>query len=261
MKTVIFYMSGTGNSLHVAKEIQESLGNCVLKDIGSIYKEKYILKNTRRIGFVYPSYCHDVPLAVREFIKRLIVEEKDPYTFSIVTHNSVPGNTTKSFANKLKDNGINLNYGVDILMPGNGIIISDNTNSIIEVKRRLQLSKKAIKSIIVDITSCKNKLITPFESKESIQRASDAENSILNIYKVYTHFNSNDLCTSCGLCANVCSFTAIEIVKGKPTWNNRCQTCLGCIHYCPSKVINIDKYTESYSRYTHPKISIEEISR
>jgi flavodoxin len=70
MENIIFYFSGTGNSLIVAKTIVKELGN---SEIVSMAKsEKYsFTKPYDTIGFIYPTYYWRLPKKVAAFIKNI----------------------------------------------------------------------------------------------------------------------------------------------------------------------------------------------
>jgi flavodoxin len=66
MENIVFYFSGTGNSLTVAKKIVEELGG---GEIVSMTKTDYQLKEQyNTIGFVFPIYFLGLPKSVRQFI-------------------------------------------------------------------------------------------------------------------------------------------------------------------------------------------------
>jgi len=53
MGNIVFYFSGTGNSLKVAKNLAKELDDC---EIISMSKTYNLAKEYDRIGFVYPVY-------------------------------------------------------------------------------------------------------------------------------------------------------------------------------------------------------------
>ncbi len=70
---MIFYFTGTGNSLYVAKTIGDKLGEQSI-DITKAMKEKsfvYRLSSDEKIGFVFPVYFYGVPSIVADFIAEL----------------------------------------------------------------------------------------------------------------------------------------------------------------------------------------------
>lgn len=50
----IYYFSGTGNSLHVAKELQKRIPGTNLIPITSLLKKDTIETNGETVGFVFP---------------------------------------------------------------------------------------------------------------------------------------------------------------------------------------------------------------
>jgi heterodisulfide reductase subunit A len=61
-----------------------------------------------------------------------------------------------------------------------------------------------------------------------------------------TSFIDEELCSGCGQCASVCSFSALALhpVRGKMTVNPvLCQGCGSCALACPSKAIRVHQFT------------------
>jgi flavodoxin len=84
MSTDIYYFSGTGNSLHVAKELQKRLPETNLIPIVSLLNKDVIKTNAETVGFVFPIYFTTVPVPVRRFLKKLNLKSAK-YTFSVLT--------------------------------------------------------------------------------------------------------------------------------------------------------------------------------
>lgn len=89
---IIYYFSGTGNSLHTATRIAESINGAELVNMRCDPKEASS-EDADVIGFVCPVYEWDVPGTVKDFIRQLKVNPK-AYIFMIVTYIAVLG---KSF--------------------------------------------------------------------------------------------------------------------------------------------------------------------
>ena len=66
---MLFYFTGTGNSLYVAKNIE----NDPISIPQIINKQEQIYKGDR-IGVVAPIYGHELPEMVKEFLK-IVMEE------------------------------------------------------------------------------------------------------------------------------------------------------------------------------------------
>lgn len=65
MNTEIYYFSGTGNSLHVAKELQKRIPEVNLIPIISLSDKNSIEINSEAVGFIFPIYMTSIPVPVR----------------------------------------------------------------------------------------------------------------------------------------------------------------------------------------------------
>ena len=46
-----------------------------------------------------------------------------------------------------------------------------------------------------------------------------------------SHFHVENTCVGCGLCAQKCPISAIDITNKQPVWNQeQCVMCLSCLH-------------------------------
>ena len=82
-----------------------------------------------------------------------------------------------------------------------------------------------------------------------------------DIGKLDKGFAASDSCTGCGLCEKLCPANNIAMEGGKPKWLGRCERCVACISWCPSKAINYENSTQSRRRYHNPQIKADELSR
>jgi flavodoxin len=70
MNNIVFYFSGTGNCLKVAKTIATELGNCEIVSMGK-YDKYHLMKQYDTIGFVYPTYFCGLPNKVVDFVENV----------------------------------------------------------------------------------------------------------------------------------------------------------------------------------------------
>lgn len=88
-KTVLFYFTGTGNSLAITRKIAEGLTdvNVVPMLKGGVHA--FIGKETEKIGLIYPIYMNAVPRVVVKFIEDLKFRS-GIYVFAVATHGGSP---------------------------------------------------------------------------------------------------------------------------------------------------------------------------
>ena len=52
-----------------------------------------------------------------------------------------------------------------------------------------------------------------------------------------------------------------SLKDNKPVWNNQCQQCYACLHWCHKESIQAGKKTVGIKRYHHPNIMVKDIIR
>ena len=81
---MIFYFTGTGNSLYVAKELDQNRIS-----IPQVIKRERLVFSADSIGIVCPVYGHEMPSMVKEFIRRASFETE--YLFVVLTYGAHHG--------------------------------------------------------------------------------------------------------------------------------------------------------------------------
>lgn len=79
-KRIIFYFTGTGNSLHIARQLAEE--HTELLSIPQMVKRGKYDFEADEIGIVYPIYGHMPPYMVRQFIQK--AKLKAGYKFAVL---------------------------------------------------------------------------------------------------------------------------------------------------------------------------------
>lgn len=159
---MIFYFSGTGNSLQVAKNISEYNKEKLISIAAILNNQEgcyeYDLAQDEVVGFVFPIYAWAPPKMVLEFIEKLKLNNyNNHYVFSVATCGSNIGNTIKLLNKYLKRKNMNLNSGFSIKMPTNYIIMGDVEPEAI-AKKKLVEAEETIKEINQTIKEKKRKM-------------------------------------------------------------------------------------------------------
>ena len=261
VRKMIFYFSGTGNSLQAAKNIAKHNNEKLISMAAAINSGKdsfeYNLEENEIIGFVYPIYAWAPPKMVLRFIERLKLNNyNDNYVFSVATCGENIGNTLKVFEASLKKKNLKLDSGFSIKMPNNYIIIGNVDSKEVEAKKlsAAEVTFKHINEVIKE----KKRGIFEVEKGFAPGILTSVINPLFNKNAVDTKkFYANEDCTSCGICEKVCNCKNVK-VNEKPIWGANCTQCLSCLHLCPTKAIQYGKGTEKKGRYRNPNIGIEE---
>ena len=99
----IFYFSGTGNSLHIAKELQNRVPDTVLLPIAGM-TDNARKTNAQAVGFVFPVHYLTLPGVVIDFITKLDLSAAQ-YVFAIGTRGGTPSNAFLDMDKLLKKKG------------------------------------------------------------------------------------------------------------------------------------------------------------
>ena len=251
---MIFYFSGTGNSLYVAQKLHESEGGELIDIVNAINEKhfKFKVKEGEKIGIVFPVYFLGLPTVVSEFIAKLTIEsDAKPFVYTVITYGGSIGNADKMLGKKLKGRNIQLNSAFSIKMPSNYIMMYDVSD---KEKQNLTL-RSAEKQI--------EKIVGLLEINKKGDFSNHGYLAILTplLYRIYgirrktKNFYATDACTSCGLCEEICPSKTIQLTSGKPEWiNEKCSHCSACINRCPAEAIQYGNSTKKRGRYVNPNV-------
>jgi ferredoxin len=260
MKTIIYYFTGTGNSLAAARKIATALGETELVPIASLKgTPRRIVPAADRVGIVCPVYDAGLPIIVKEFVEKLDIGAV-PYTFGIVTM----GGTGISALHQLS--GIlmrgcrkKLDAAFAIKMPGNfpPVGVPPAGKKIEEILHSADEQLVAI-AVMID----KGLAVPPaFSLLSRLLHAAMYGMFVKNVRRMDTSFSVEETCTSCGTCAKVCPVGNISMVNDRPVWQHHCELCCACLHFCPIEAIQLNTMqgTKGRGRYRHPDLKAEDM--
>jgi ferredoxin len=257
MKTLLYYFSGTGNTLMLARLLAKELDNTEIINIAAC-KESPVAPQAERIGIFFPVYAFGPPRMVIDFIKKLEVAE-GTYVFSMVNYGSAGGPVTlKILKSLLAEKGIKLNAGFGAAMPSNYIPFGQaepqekQSKKFIaaaeEISRMVQIIKEAPESYFY-----KASFIPLFFAKWC------SKLFIKECPKDAAKFYATDKCTSCGTCVKVCPVGNIKLLDGRPVWGRNCEQCLACLQWCPEVAVQRKRVSETSIRYHNPGVTAEDL--
>lgn len=257
MKNIIFYFSGTGNALYVAREIMQKIENCELVNIAKIYKDSYQVSGFDKVGFIFPVYGFGAPLIVEKFISKLEVQDCS-YLFSLMVHGGGPFGAYRDFKKVLSKNHIQINAGFELETPSNyisgGKILSEEESITLFNNQRENLEKISLKintKTLSEPDVSFGKRFFTFLIRPVIRKM---------VGRTSKKFNFNEKCNSCGICARICPKELISYDSaGKPIWQKKnCEMCFSCINLCPQKAIEYGVVTKDKNRYKNPYVKVKD---
>lgn len=282
MSTEIYYFSGTGNSLVVARDISKKMeGNLIA--ISSI-DEDIVTTDADVIGIVFPVYYTglvNIPLIIQRFVMKLD-KISTKYIFAICTYGGGFGSTLNMLDEMVRKRGGRLASGFGVQMPQNAFKkpFENKTNIYNKWKNKKLLSiyeyvsakneghfdtDGFLKGLAVNILGkmANSALFKPIFYKPMNSAAGISIESDFTIEEIMplmdNSFHTDKNCRGCGRCMKVCPVQNIEMFHEKPAWQHHCENCLACIKWCPRQAIH--GYGELPEGYHHPEVKISDMVR
>ena len=258
----IYWFSGTGNTLYLAREFAKFFPDAQLCSIASLNRADDVLLGAEMTGIFFPAYCMGIPHIMEQFLERIVPcqDSSSSYLYAVCTSGGYPGGALPMIEDTLAEKGINLNASFHIRMPSNYIPLSGPPSE----KQQTQLFAKADRALRVAAIAVKKRRKTrplrvfpidtfmKFVSKRAVATLENSDQA----------FWCGDSCTGCGICSRICPASNISLdEKERPVWHHHCEQCMACIQWCPKSAIQYKQITLKRQRYHHPLVSASELFR
>jgi len=261
-KTTIYYFTGTGNSLAVARAIAKELGGATLVPIASLDRKARIRVPTERVGFVCPVYFYSLPLIVREFLPRLDLSGVR-YAFLALTMGGLPGLAVGHAEELLAKAGGRLDSAFAIRMLGN-YIAEYNVRGGEAIEAMRARTDRGVAKVVAAVTAGQRHIERGGPVARALSRGMSAlfgRRFLASCRTLDRRFTVDPSCIHCGTCSRVCPVVNVQLIEGRPTWLGHCEQCFACIHFCPVKAIQIrGKKTAVRGRYHHPDVTADDVA-
>jgi ferredoxin len=252
---VVFYFTGTGNSLVAARRLARGLAGPPPIPMVQYLDVKVVRPKADTIALVYPVHHWGPADVVLRFARKLKADH-GTYVFAVATYGNHSGRAFQGLSKALEEKAHGLtagfhvktvqNYVPGFTIPGEGRLnelqtgADSQVDAIIEkVKRKSQGEKEH------------------WRFRPGVR--SYYQGSKVNLHKKDKRFSVREGCTSCGVCSRVCPVKNIEMREGKPAWKHRCEQCFGCLHWCPEGVIEWAGVTAGRGRYRHSSVTVTDM--
>lgn len=266
MKNTIYYFTGTGNSLSIAKKVAEKINMDVLP-LSTMNDTTEIRQQV--IGIVFPIYMYNAPKLVYRFLEKIASYE---YLFIIKIPAGNSGNTTKKVETILRKKGLTLSAGFSVRMPDNyiawhGAAAEEQQKQLFD-EAEIKVGKIADAVIKRDVHFDDEKEFNADPKKAFPFPIGYMPNRVIQgfcdlgftmIPKLDKSFSATDKCNGCEICQKICPVGNITIADNKPVWNHNCEQCFACIQWCPQEAIEYGTKTAGRKRYHHPDVTLKEM--
>ena len=244
---MIFYFTGTGNSLQAARAVQSD-GEPLL-DMAQCLREgrfRFSPAAGESVGFAFPVYYGGLPTVVADFAEKLLLDTPPEYCFAVLTCGGSPAAAAEMLAKKLHARGILLHAAFPVTMPENYVLMF-----------RIDDEPKCERIRTAAATELK-KIRKAVEQRAKLGLHVTVRDRLLTagFYPSYAHgrrtdkFFADDQCVGCGVCAKRCPVGAITMENGRPKWTApRCTQCMACLR-CTA--VQYGKRPKGKRRYVNP---------
>jgi ferredoxin len=278
METELYYFSGTGNSLFVARELRKLIPDCGLIPIAGQLRGPSQRTTGKVAGFVFPVHALSIPIAVRKFVRKLDIDSAD-YIFAVATRHGTVFRGFQTLERLLRRKGKRLASQFVLNMCNN-----DSRHGRYHVPDRAEISTIEAE-VLSRFTLIRDTVLARAESREADSgvlfpshknRAIGylIEKMVVMLMALSEHlggvnyFYVDASCNGCRVCEQVCLSTKVRLVDGKPFWrrDTLCYMCFACLNFCPRAAVQIHSipgvksFTLENGRYPHPYATIADIA-
>ncbi|MBN2051757.1 MAG: EFR1 family ferrodoxin [Spirochaetales bacterium] len=264
MQVQLYYFSGTGNSLSMAREIGKRLPGSVLVPIVGALKKNDIKTTAETVGIVFPIHNLSTPKIVDRFLSRADLSSAR-YIFAVATR-FCSDRVFLKMDRMLKKQGKKINAWFSQEMVCNYLPLFRIPPE--EAINRMELNLPGELDRLTDIVSAA-RVHRPRDSFPLflISRFIFFPVSVFidrcRFPGMARSFYADEACTGCGVCQGVCLADRIRVVSGRPVWDlsKECLYCFACLHYCPAGAIQLKgRKTAGKGRYHHTAVRVADIA-
>lgn len=252
---MIFYFSGTGNTLWAARRLAEATGERLVAMADGLPTPPLTLAEGERVGFCFPVHGWQPPKLVRWFIDSLCLEGmQGHYVYALCTCGDSVGQAMEMLRGQLARKGWPLHAVFSLVMPESYVTLpfmyTDPPR-----RERYKLLRAGHK--LRDMEQYVKERRTGIDKVERGPAAWLLSHVIGNVFNGCLITDKPfrveaSLCNRCGRCASACPLGNITAAKGDtPTWrrDGRCAACLACYHHCPRHAIGYGPLTKRRGQY------------
>jgi ferredoxin len=258
MNTIIYYFTGTGNTLAIARDLASELGDTELVPVPIMIQQDTIVGDGDAVGIAFPVYFWNLPVIVRKFTENLHITGA-PYIFGIATCGMMPGGALYNLDRILKKKGSHLSAGFAFIMPENYIGPVDLMD---DADHRQEKYAGAISRIPAIAAAIRERKQSALEGNDSVLLRIGGgltRTLITSVYRTPRRLHATEKCNRCRTCERICPTQNITVRTDAVRWGRNCTQCYACIHWCPKEAIEIGGRTTGKPRYHHPDVTLKDM--
>jgi ferredoxin len=259
--TTIYYYSATGNSLAVAKDLAEKIGDAQVLPLAR-YRQTPATPGTARVGIVFPIIAWGPPRTINEFVSNLKLDGVR-YVFAVASCGGTAAGTMPRLRKVLRKKGGDLHAG----------FIASSSSGAFKAEGKQAGMIKFVQNLSGKRYPRDGERISEIADAVRGERMMKAERNALpgTIVGNFLHdmaqpmfakmsgkYKTAPECTGCGTCVRVCPRGNVSRREGKTVWGMDCDSCGACAAWCPKHAIGFSGAVEP-ARWHNPRIVLKDM--
>lgn len=257
---MILLFSGTGNSLMVARQLRDALGDIAGATV-NVERTLLIDPSSRLLEvpkgepviWVMPVYSWGLPPVMERFIRRCKIKQHEAAShFLVLTCGDDIGYADNRWRKLIGRRGWNPRGCFSVQMPNTYVLMKG-----FDVDSQ-ELAAEKLAAMPERIGAIASAICRGF-SESDVVRGSMPWIKTAIVYPFFRRFcmsprpfRADSRCTGCGLCARSCPMENIAMAEAgnaanarvTPRWGDSCALCLRCYHICPAHAVCYGKETD-----------------
>jgi ferredoxin len=265
MRSRVYWFSGSGNSLHVARRLAEALGAELTPVTKALEAAEAAASGGAadsgdapgRVILVYPTYGGGPPNLVQRFLP-VLPATVETGLLAVTTCGGMAASALGMADAALRRRGLALAGGWVVRMPDNYPPFGGPPPAKKQAEKN-RSAEAAIDAIIHDIRNDRPRRLG------LLSRLGRPFGTLMNRFagkhwhETARHFAATDACTRCGVCVRVCPVRNVALTENGPAWGERCEACFACLHWCPESAVTHKGKHPKNGRYHHPGVALGDI--
>lgn len=268
---MIFYFSGTGNSLWVARQLARSLGCSEPVAVADEIRKagdggvcEYALGEGEPLILVFPVHSWGPAVMMLRFVSRLHIRNYGGQpVYAVCTCGDTCGMTDSILSAALARRGLPLTACWSVRMPNNYLLMKGFGVDTDEVAAAKLASAPHVTEAVAEAIRKGSGPAGGTGYRHYLTGTQPwLKSHVINpLFRRFlagpdsrTKFHVSDACIGCGLCARVCPTGAVTMSDRHPVWGRGCVQCTACINRCPVMAIDWGNITQAQGRYRHPEL-------